>query len=244
VLEEKGLEVVPMSRAAGVDVITGSGLAEAMKDVDFVIDVSSGPSSEEGQATEFFTTAARNLHEAGQRAGVKGMVVVSIIGCDKFPTGYGHATFAHERAALAGPVPVRILRAAQFHELVPVLMGWGTRDGVCRVPKMRTQLVAARTVAQALVDVALEPDWAPAGPARTPVPEIAGPREESLIEMAKMVAVRQGGALRVEEVDDPSDPDRLPQTGGLLPGPHAKLAGPTFEQWLGSVPARSLLISR
>jgi hypothetical protein len=41
--------------------------------------------------------------------------------------------------------------------------------------------------------------------------------------------------VRIEGVSDASDPDReLIENGGLLPGPHAKLAGPTFEQWLGA----------
>jgi hypothetical protein len=36
-------------------------------------------------------------------------------------------------------------------------------------------------------------------------------------------------------VSDPADPDRdLYETGALLPGPHATLAGPTFEEWLDS----------
>ena len=81
------------------------------------------------------------------------MVVVSIIGCDRFTTGYSAAKAAHERAALACLVPVRVLRAAQFHEFVPVLMAWGRQGNVCYVPKMRTQLVAARTVAEALADL-------------------------------------------------------------------------------------------
>jgi hypothetical protein len=34
-------------------------------------------------------------------------------------------------------------------------------------------------------------------------------------------------------VSDPADPDaRLSESGGLLPGPDATLAGPTFEEWL------------
>jgi hypothetical protein len=32
---------------------------------------------------------------------------------------------------------------------------------------------------------------------------------------------------------DPADPDAdLQAMGGLLPGPEARLAGPTFEEWL------------
>jgi uncharacterized protein YbjT (DUF2867 family) len=103
-----------MSRSGGVDVVTGDGLAEALGGVECVIDVSTGPSSEQEAATEFFTAAARNLNQTGERAGVQRMVVVSIIGCDRFTTGYSAAKVAHEQAMLSGPIPVRILRAAQF----------------------------------------------------------------------------------------------------------------------------------
>ena len=69
----------------------------------------------------------------------------------------------------------------------------------------------------------------------TPIPEIAGPREESLVEMAMLLVRRRGEPLRIEGVRDPDDPDsELYVTGALLPGPHATLAGPTFEQWLDS----------
>jgi uncharacterized protein YbjT (DUF2867 family) len=105
------------------------------------------------------------------------MVVVSIIGTDRFTAGYGVAKIAHEQAMLSGPIPAQVLRAAQFHELVAQLVEWGRQGEVSYVPKMRTQLVAARTVAQALADMATGPGPAPApGSAGTPIPEIAGPR--------------------------------------------------------------------
>jgi hypothetical protein len=52
---------------------------------------------------------------------------------------------------------VRILRAAQFHELVSQLVEWGTQGEVSYVRKMRIQPVAARTVAEALADLATDP---------------------------------------------------------------------------------------
>jgi len=68
---------------------------------------------------------------------------------------------------------------------------------------------------------------------RPPVSEIAGPREESLVEMARLLAARRGDTVKIEGVSDPADPDsRLNESGALLPGPDAILAGPTFEQWL------------
>ena len=230
VLEADGHEVVAISRSHGVDVITGDGLAAALDGVDCVIDTATGPSAEQAAATEFFTTAARNLQEVGSQAGVRRIVVVSIIGTEKFTAGYGAAKLAHEQAALAGPAPARILRAAQFHEFVELLMAWGRQGEVCYLPAMRTQLVAARTVAEALAALAVTPEPASAG---APVPEIAGPRQEYLPDIAALLAGRRGDVVKIETVSNPADPDdALNSSGALLPGPHATLAGPTFAEWL------------
>ncbi|MEV4296999.1 NAD-dependent epimerase/dehydratase family protein [Microbispora rosea] len=56
VLAERGHRVVPMSRATGVDITIGKGLAEAVTGVEVVIDVASWHSSEQEAATEFFRT--------------------------------------------------------------------------------------------------------------------------------------------------------------------------------------------
>lgn len=227
VLNDRGHDVVAISRSTGVDVITGEGLDKALEGVDVIIDAATGPSPEEQAATEFFTTAARNLQQSGERAGVKRIVVVSIIGADQFGGGYGAAKVAHERANLSGPIPARILRASQFHEFVEQLMQWGTQGDVSYVPPMRTQLVAARTVAEELADLATGSNGAE-------ISEIAGPREERLAEMAKLLASRDGSTITVRELDaDPDDREmQVYSSGALLPGPDAKLAGPTFEQWL------------
>src|SRR6266516_3303595 len=237
-LEERGHDVVGISRSLGVDVVTGEGLAEALAGVETVVDAATGPSPEEGPATEFFTASARNLQTLGERAGVQGIVVVSIIGVDRFTSGYQAAKHAQERMLLAGPIPVRILRAAQFHEFVPQLVNWGRQNGVSYLPKMRTQLVAARTVAEALADLATLPDSDPAGTNGAPIPEIAGPRPESLDEMARLLAAHRRDPVRIESVGDTAVGEgELLANGALLPGPHATLAGPTFEEWLEGEPA-------
>ena len=232
VLDERRQEVVRISRANGVDIVTGEGLAQALKGVECVIDVSSGPSPEQDDATRFFTTASRNLQAAGNEAGVRRMIVVSIIGIDRFTAGYMAAKVVHERAMLVGPVPVRILRAAQFHEFVEQMAQWGRKGDVSYVPNMRTQLVAARNVAELLVDLALDHSSAPAPAGSTPL-EIAGPQPENLADAARRLMQRRGESLRVEGVVDPNDPDiGLYAAGALLPGPRAVLAGPTFDEWL------------
>jgi uncharacterized protein YbjT (DUF2867 family) len=236
-LEERGHDVVRISRSLGVDVVTGEGVAEALAGVETVIDAATAATPEQQAATEFFTASARNLQQLGERAGVQRIVVVSIIGVDRFSGGYLAAKRAHEEALLAGPIPAQILRAAQFHEFVAELAAWGRQNGVSYVPQMRTQLVAARTVAQALADLAAAPGSA-AEAGTAPIPEIAGPREESLVEMARLLVTRRGDRVRIEGATNPADPDSdLYEQGALLPGPHATLAGPTFEEWLRSQPA-------
>jgi uncharacterized protein YbjT (DUF2867 family) len=225
ILAARGHEVVPMARSTGVDVITGDGLAEALTGVETIVDLATGPTPEEEPATRFFTTSARNLQQAGREAGVQRMIVVSIVGIDRFDGGYNAAKLAQERAASAGPIPVRILRATQFHEFVAQLVDWGRQGDVAYVPKMRTQLIAARTVAEALADLAVDPESAPG-----PTLEIAGPREESMVEVARLLAARRGNGLRIEGVTW----DEGYEAGAALPGPGATLAGPTFEEWLAS----------
>ncbi|HEV8459264.1 MAG TPA: NAD(P)H-binding protein [Gaiellaceae bacterium] len=228
VLDAQGYEVVPIARAAGVDLITGEGLVDALSGVSAIVDAATGPSPDEAGATEFFTTAAHNLQELGAQAGVRRIVVVSIVGIDHFSHGYYAAKQAHERAHLAGPVPVRILRATQFHEFVGELVEWGRDGEVSRVPGMRTQLVAARTVAEKLAQLTAETN----GPVTS---EIGGPREERLVEAARLLVASRGDQLRIEEGDWPDliDP-AMTESDALLPGPGATLAGPTFEEWLAS----------
>jgi uncharacterized protein YbjT (DUF2867 family) len=229
ILRERGHEVVSISRADGIDVITGEGLAAALEGVDLIVDAATGPSPDQAEATEFFTTAARNLQQAGAEQGVEGILVVSIIGTDHFNTGYNAAKVAQERAHLDGPVPARILRAAQFHEFVEQLLEWGTQGDTAHLPEMRTQLVAARSVAEAIADLV---DGAGSAPIGNPVAEVAGPREENLLEAAKLLVAQRGNGLRVEAGEFFDDPEGLYPAGAVLPGPVAKLAGPTYEEWL------------
>jgi uncharacterized protein YbjT (DUF2867 family) len=229
VLEERGHGVVPISRTHGLDLTTAVGLEQALTGVDAIIDAATSPSPDEAEATGFFTTASRNLHEAGHAAGVQRMLVVSIVGIDEWADGYGKAKLAQEKAALAGPIPTRVLRATQFHEFVGQLLDWSTQGEVGFVPDMRTQLVAARSVAEAAVNLVAAPTWsAQEGPAV----EIAGPRPEELIDAATLLAAKRGAPTKVEVAPPEHDPYAHADRNALLPGRGAILAGPTFASWL------------
>jgi hypothetical protein len=120
-----------------------------------------------------------------------------------------------------------------LHEFVGQLMDWG-RQGRRRLLTEDAHAAGRRQDGRRGARRHGHRRGAGAGSGRA-VPEIAGPREESLVEIATLLAARRGDPVRIEGVSDASDPDReLIENGGLLPGPHAKLAGPTFEQWLGA----------
>ena len=126
---------------------------------------------------------------------------------------------------------MRIVRAAQFHEFVDELVGWMTQDGVAYLPEMQTQLVAARVVAEALADAAEEPDIQ-----NGRITEIAGPRAERLADAAAALFASRGDSVEIRdgsEFGDPADVAAYAE-GAALPNPGAKLAGPTFEDWLAS----------
>ena len=234
VLEAQGHEVVPISRSSGVDLITGEGLAAALAGVESVVDAATQPLNDQDAATAFFTTSAHNLQEAGAAAGVQRIVAVSIVGADRFTGGFIAASAVHERAMSEGPIPVRILRATQFHEFVPSMLEWGRQGDVIYVPRMRTQLVAARSVAEALADMVNGAEHAQRSNGAA-IPEIGGPRAETLPEMVRLLISQRGEPMRVEEVTNPADPDHeLLENGALLPGPDATLAGPTFDEWFRS----------
>ena len=230
ILEERGHDVIPIARSNGVDVVSGEGLDEALAGVETIVDAATGNSPDQAAATRFFTASARNLQRAGAAAGAKRIVVVSIIGIDKFRGGYNAAKLAQEETLLEGPLPVRIVRAAQFHEFVDQLVGWMIQDGVAYVPEMRTQLVAARVVAEALADAVEEPETE-----NGRITEVAGPQAERLADAATALFAGRGDSIEVREVLQPDDPDAAAYANGAaLPNPGARLAGPSFGEWLAA----------
>ena len=234
---EQGHEVVPMARATGVDIVTGDGLAAALAGVQCIIDAATWATPDEAAATAFFTAAARNLHEAGQaarRAPRRG-----VDHRDRPVRGRLHGGEARPRAGHARrphPGPHRAGRPSSTSSWRNCF-DWCTRGDIAYVPNMRTQLVAARTVAEVLADVAVDSAVTLGALLQAPSPArwstSPATREESLIDMATLLAGRRGHPLKVHDGTDPADPDhRLYRAGALLPGPGAILAGPTFGDWL------------
>ena len=104
-LRAAGHEPVEISRAAGVDVVAGTGLDRALSGVSAVVDVLNRPAQDADEAVAFFETAARNLIQAEQRALVGHHVLLSIVNVDGIEGNAHYAgKRAQERVVEAGPV--------------------------------------------------------------------------------------------------------------------------------------------
>lgn len=221
-----GAEPVVLARSAGVDLVTGQGLDSAMRGVSAVIDVSNVSTQRQQTSIDFFTATTTRLLEAGARSGVRHHVALSIVGVDRVDSGYYAGKRVQEELVLAGPVPATVLRATQFHEFVEQVLALA-RGPVAPVPVMRVQPVAAREVAAMLADLVLQP-------AAGLVPELAGPQEHALPDLARRVLRARGQRRFVLPLRGPVPVSRAVAGGALLPAGPGPRGNQTFDAWLES----------
>ena len=121
------VDVVVVSRENGVDLSTGAGLDQAFAGVQRVIDVSNAGTTDEAEATAFFTAVGQHVQAAAGRADADRIVLLSIVGIDRVASGYYAAKLAHEEVTKAGDVPTVVLRSTQFHEFAGQVLTWDRR---------------------------------------------------------------------------------------------------------------------
>lgn len=215
-----------LARSTGVDLTTGAGLEQALEGVSVVIDVSNVVTTRRKKSVAFFEAATSNLLAAEAKAGVAHHVALSIVGSDRVDLGYYFGKRRQEELVLAGTVPATVLRATQFHEFAAQML---ERSGgpFALAPEMPCQPIAAREVAETLVDLA---GGAPAGLA----PDLAGPRREELPAMMRRVVQARGDRRRVLALRIPGAAGKALAKGGLLPGLDGLRGRQTFAQWLES----------
>ncbi|MEV6347411.1 NAD(P)H-binding protein [Actinoplanes sp. NPDC051851] len=221
---EAGHDVVVIARSVGVDLTTGAGLDAALKDVDAVIDVSNIETLRRATATRFFETVTRTLLAAEERAGVKHHVLLSIVGVDRVPWGYYQAKLHQEEIALAGAVPVTVLRATQFHEFAAQMLERSSGP-IAVVPRMLSRPVAAAEVAAELIHLAAS---APLGRA----PDLAGPETLRMADLVRTLSRHRGLRKLVLEIPLPGPAGRAMSTGGILPATPGSRGTQTFTEWL------------
>ncbi|WP_235736719.1 SDR family oxidoreductase [Nocardioides alcanivorans] len=174
----RGLDMVNLSRSEGADLMTGVGVAARLAGVDTVIDCVSIETMSGQQAEAFFTATSRHLLEAGEEAGVRHHVTLSIVGVDEVPSGYYRGKVAQERIVTGSDRPWTVLRATQFHEFAAQMVRRTSIGPVAFVPRMLSAPVAADEVADTLLDLAL-------GEPRHEVVEIGGPERLQMVDMVR-----------------------------------------------------------
>lgn len=226
-LDAAGHQTVQLSRGTGVDAYTGSGLADAVAGADVLIDVTNNPSQDEAEIVDFFGTVTRNLLAAGEKAGVRHHVLLSIVGIDhNRRTPHYAGKREQERLVASGPMPWSIVRATQFHDFAAMVAGWAERDGTAAIAPLLVQPIAPADVAAILADVAADP---PLGYRL----DIAGPQTEDLVDMARRTFAARGQDIRlVPTWRGPFGPDQAGEA--LLPGDGARLGAISFEDWLAA----------
>ncbi|GAA3071529.1 MULTISPECIES: SDR family oxidoreductase [Actinomycetes] len=238
-LEEADQEVVPISRAHGVDVLDASALRTALAGVDVVVDCLNLPSLTAGRAARFFRTAAENVlaalgDETTRRGALPRIVCVSIVNCWEPRVnrwlGYYQAKSIQEqvyRSAPAAAGRISIVRTTQWFELLSTFLDQIRLGPLAVVPAVVTRPLAAAEAADVVVEQALS---------TTPkaAVEVCGPEE---IDMAR-AAARAGAATQqgVRVLRVPVGRTPLGD-GSLIPSAPDVVASTTFEQWLGEQPA-------
>jgi uncharacterized protein YbjT (DUF2867 family) len=178
-LAERGHQAVAASPDAGVDTLTGEGLAAALAGAAAVVDVSNAPSSDDAAMFDFFDTSTRNVLAAGAAAGVGHHVALSVVGTDRLArSGCFRAKLAQEKLIEESSIPYSIVRATQCFELVTSVAAAATDGTTVRLPPALIQPIAADDVASAVGRVAV-------GAPLNGIVEIAGPDRFRLDELVR-----------------------------------------------------------
>jgi uncharacterized protein YbjT (DUF2867 family) len=148
------------------DLATGDGVESAVAGVDTVIHAATDP---RGDARRTDVEGTERLLAAAQRASVRHVVYVSIVGIDRVPYAYYRRKLETEDRIRSAPVPWTILRGTQFHDLIDFLFRRFARYPVAFLPtSWLSQPVHVDEFADALWDCVA------AGPSRR-APDFAGP---------------------------------------------------------------------
>lgn len=226
-LDAQGHQPVILARSHGVDLLQNTGLEAALDGVDAVIDVTDFATMNAKKARASFGAATANLLAAARRSGVRHHVALSIIGIDRAPTGYYQGKLCQEETVKAGGVPWTILRAAQFHEFAAQVLAQ-VPGPVALVPKMRSQPIAVSEVAAHLCTLAT-------GDPQQMAPELAGPRVESMVDMARQLIHRRGRHRPVIPLRLPGAAGKAIAGGALLPTHPGPRGRQTYADWLAAL---------
>ena len=224
ILNASGHEAVPHSLSTGVDLLSGQGLPEALKEADVVVNLTNSPTFDDASPA-FFQTTMDNLLAAAKAAGVGHAVILSIVGADLAPDlAYYRAKVLQEDILKAGPVPYSIVRATQFFEFMDAVLSWTADESTVRLPATLLQPIAAADVAQAVADVS-------AGAPLQGTRDIAGPEVFALDKLGEITLAARGDH-RVVVTDNSAGLFAAVASDALIARDGAVIAATRYQDWL------------
>jgi uncharacterized protein YbjT (DUF2867 family) len=157
------------------DLETGEGVEAAVDGVDVIAHCASAADYRRPQRD---VTQTRQLLDAARGARPH-LVYISIVGADRMRYGFLQAKLDAERLVENSGLPWTILRATEFHDLMLMFLMRLSTGPVAVVPRNSMfQPVDAGDVADRMTELVR-------GPAAGRVPELGGPKVESMAELMR-----------------------------------------------------------
>lgn len=231
-VRRQGYEPVELSRARGVDALSGEGLRAALDGADAVIDCLNQMTMSGKKSVDYFGRTARNVVESAREAGVGRLVCMSIAGAADPSVnkvfGYYKGKAEQERVYLDSGSDSVVVRSTQWFQFLEVLMGMAAVGPVAVLPAMMMAPVSADRVASLLVETATAGDT-PAGQTLT----IRGPEASMAADFAKrqLAAVGDIGGKSPHWVLSAPYMGRAIASGGLVPS-DGIVDGISFDEYL------------
>ncbi len=224
-LRGRGAAVVEIAPEYGVDVITGSGLAQALEGVDAVIDVSNPmPADDYSDISDTAAAAARNVVSASAGCGIRRLVTLTIVGIEN-PVLERLPYYAAKRAAkdilLNSTVPTTIVKSTHWHEFAVSPAAVVCNDQEVLAQDWLIQPIAADIVADVLVEAALAQTRSP----RT----VTGPHAIRMPRLTSRLLALQGDSRCVRAIRPAVSALAV---GALLAPRNAVVLGPDVDTWL------------
>ncbi len=206
------------------DLATGAGVDAAVTGVDTVIHAASDP---RGDTARTDVEGTERLLAAAERAGVRHVIYVSIVGIDRVPYAYYRYKLMAEDRVRSAPVAWTILRGTQFHDLMDFFFRRFTRYPIALLPKSWLgQPVHVDEFADAL--------WGcvAAGPSRR-APDFAGPEVLCWGDMMRTWLAAQRRRKLVLNLPLPGRMANALRAGGVT-APGRAVGRLTWASWVGA----------
>ncbi|MFE3247592.1 SDR family oxidoreductase [Streptomyces sp. NPDC059209] len=223
-LTAAGHEAVPAALSTGVDLLTGEGIDQALAGAEVVVNLANSPTFDEA-SLDFFRTSMTNLLAAGEKAGVRHQVILSIVGVDQVPQlDYYRAKALQEELLREGPTPYSIVRATQFFEFMDAVLSWTSDDTTVRLPATPIQPMAAADIVDNVVEVST-------GAPLQGIRDIAGPEVFRLDELGRITLATRDDD-RTVTTDDRAGMFAVITGDVLTAGPDAHLSSTRYQEWI------------